>query len=228
VSSVFDLRRGLPGLCEVCRRWDRQRLCDACVARHAPVVARCHSCGLRLAAGPLRCGACLQEPPPFERCRVVADYGFPWDRLITAFKYHGQADLAGPLAGRLHAALDDDAAWPELVLPVPLAPQRLAERGYNQAWELARRVAARIGRPAGAGMLTQTLARSHQAGLDRAGRRRNLRDAFSVVEPARVAGRRVALVDDVLTTGATAAEATLALQRAGAAAVHVWVFARTP
>jgi ComF family protein len=190
---------------------------------------RCLGCGLRLGSAGLRCGACLAAPQPFERCLCAVDYGAPWDRLIAGFKYHGQVELAGVLAEHLHAALDAEAtAWPDLVLPVPLAPARLAERGYNQAWELARRVAARVGRPAAARVLERPLARAPQAGLQRAERRRNLQGAFRVARPQAVAGRRIALVDDVLTTGATAAEAAQALLAAGAAAVQVWALARTP
>lgn len=174
------------------------------------------------------CGACLRAPPPFERCHCIADYAFPWDGLIAAFKFHDQVELAAPLAARLVGALADAAAWPDLVVPVPLAPERLAERGYNQAWELARRVAASLGKPANPHALARLLDGPAQAALGRRERARNLRGAFVVNAPATITGRRVALVDDVLTTGATAAEASRALRRAGASAVHLWVLARTP
>jgi ComF family protein len=138
-------------------------------------------------------------------------------------------DLAGALADRLHGSLEPAAAaWPDLVVPVPLATERLAERGYNQAWELARRVARRAGRPASPFVLERHLARVPQAGLGRTERRRNLQGAFQVADASKVAGRRIALVDDVVTTGATVAEAAGALMAAGAAAVQVWALARTP
>jgi ComF family protein len=185
---------------------------------------------MRLAAGAgARCGECLRDPLPFDHVHCAVDYGFPWDALIGAFKYGGRAELAGALAARLLAVLPPEAAaWPELVVPVPLARDRLAARGYDQAWELARRVARAIDCPADATAIARADGRSPQAGLDRAARRRNLRGAFAVPAPARVAGRRIALVDDVLTTGATAAEAAQALHAAGAAAVGVWAVARTP
>jgi ComF family protein len=219
---VFHLR--WPGQCEVCRRWQDRRLCLDC----APPAdgPRCTGCGLRLAAAGLRCGTCLAEPLPFDACRCAVDYAAPWDRLLIAFKYHGRVDLADALAERLAAAVPE--ATVDLVLPVPLARERLAERGYNQAWELARRVARAQRRPADATVLERALLRAPQAGLGRAERRRNLQGAFRVARPERIAGRRVALVDDVLTTGATAAEAALALRAAGAAAVEVWALARTP
>ncbi len=219
----------LPGQCEVCRQWGRGRLCGDCRARFAAPAPRCGRCALRLAGAAMLCGECLRQPPPQARTCCVADYGFPWDHLIADFKFRGRVDLAPALAALLLRATAEDAA-PDLVLPVPLAPRRLAERGYNQAWELARRVARARRLPASAGLLTRPVETAHQADLPRAARLSNLRAAF-VVDGSRrgtLQGRRVALVDDVLTTGATAREAAATLLRAGAAAVHVWVLARTP
>jgi ComF family protein len=185
---------------------------------------------LRLGLPTPACGACLRETPPFEHTVCAADYAFPWDRLIAEFKFEGRVELAHPLAARLLAAVRvASGPLPALVLPVPLAPRRLAERGYNQAWELARRVAAPLGLVADSEVLLRPLDTAHQAELGRAERQRNLRTAF-MIEPRhreQVQGRRVALVDDVMTTGATAREAALALLRAGAAAVDVWALART-
>jgi ComF family protein len=116
------------------------------------------------------------------------------------------------------------------VLPVPLSPARLRERGYNQAWELARRLAVQRGLPAKAQWLQRLRDTPHQVGLSRSERERNLRDAMWVPPEgqAGVAGQHVALVDDVMTTGMTAAAGARALKAAGAASVQVWVVARTP
>jgi ComF family protein len=219
----------LPGQCEVCRQWRHGRLCGDCKARFAAPAARCERCALRLVSTAVLCGECLRQPPPQVRTLCVADYGFPWDQLIADFKFRGRVDLAPALAALLLQATADDAA-PDLVLPVPLAPRRLAERGYNQAWELARRIARARRLPASAGLLARPVETAHQADLPRAARLANLRAAFVVDHRRRGAlqGRRVALVDDVLTTGATVREAAATLLRAGAAAVHVWVLARTP
>ena len=220
-----------PSQCEVCRQWCGAALCADCIARFAAPVSRCARCALRLGVPAPACGACLREPPPFEHCHCVADYGFPWDRLIAAFKFEGRVELAAPLARCLHAAVSRDHEVPVgLVLPVPLSPRRLAERGYNQAWELARRLAALARRPSRADLLQRPFETAHQAGLGRGERQRNLRGAFMVDPRQRhtLQGQRVMLVDDVLTTGATASEATAALLRAGAAAVDLWVIARTP
>ncbi len=177
------------------------------------------------------CGECLRSPPPFDRSCCVADYGFPWDSLIAAFKFEGRAELATTLAQRMVGAIQQQGPGDvALVLPVPLSGARLAERGYNQAWELAWRLARALQLPARSDVLLRPLETAHQAELGRAARQRNLRRAFMVEPRLRsvLAGRRVALVDDVMTTGATAHAASSALLRAGAAAVSVWVLARTP
>lgn len=216
-----------PGQCECCRRWTRGRLCAAC----GPQVAalRCAGCGLRVGQPVARCGTCLDHPLPLLGCWCAVDYGAPWDSLIARFKYHQGADLAGLLASRLADGVPADAAaGVDLVLPMPLAPRRLAERGYNQAWELARRVARRHGRAASARLLQRTREAPPQAGLDRAARQRNLHGAFAVADAGALAGRHLALVDDVMTTGASIGEAARTLLAAGAASVQAWVLARTP
>jgi ComF family protein len=228
---LHPTRAGPASQCEVCRQWGRSALCADCVVRFASAVPRCGRCGLRLGVPAPACGACLREPPPFEHTVCAADYGFPWDALIAAFKFHGRAELASVLAERLHVAVRAaGVALPRWVVPVPLAPARLAERGYNQAWELARRLGRSLGVAADAGLLRRPADQAHQAELNRAERQRNLRSAFMAAPGRRgdLQGSRVALVDDVMTTGATAREAAAALLRGGAAAVDVWVVARTP
>lgn len=229
--GAASLWPSLPRQCEVCRQWSGQALCPDCVARYAAPRPRCARCGIGLGLAAAACGDCLRDPPPFARTVCVADYGFPWDALIGAFKFEGRPELSGPLADRLVAALQATSApLPDLVLPVPLSPRRLAQRGYNQAWEVARRVAARLPCAAEASLLQRPLEAAHQAELGRAERQSNLRGAF-MVDPRRrslLQGRAVALVDDVMTTGATAREAATALLRAGAARVDLWVLARTP
>ena len=161
----------------------------------------------------------------------AVDYVFPWDHLVREFKFHGRTELASVLAQRLSAAVQRQGAGPvQWVLPVPMTNQRLRERGYDQAWELARRVAAALRLPARANALVRTLDTVHQTELGRAARQRNLRAAFFVPGPQRadLQGARVALVDDVMTTGATLREAAAALRRAGVVAVEAWVLARTP
>ncbi len=214
------------GLCEVCRRWGSGRLCADCVQRFAAPVPRCARCGLRTGQPLAACGECLRDPPPFRATHCALDYAFPWDMLIAQFKFRGQVELAGTLAGLMLR----EPVTASALLPVPLTDARLAERGYNQAWELARRLGAARQVPARTDVLLRVLATPSQAELGRRERQRNLRGAFMVAPAQRawLQGREVMLVDDVMTTGATAREAASTLLRAGAAAVDLWVLARTP
>jgi ComF family protein len=211
----------------VCHGWGRTRLCDACIRRFAEPSPRCGHCALRVPAAHLTCGHCLAAPPAFDRAVAAVDYAHPWGGLLVDFKFHGALDLAGALAARLrHAVAQAAGPPPELLLPVPLSAARLRERGFNQAWELARR----LGFPARPDIVLRTRETPRQADLPLADRAANLRDAFAV-RPGRrawVAGRRIGIVDDVLTSGATAAALATTLRQAGAAEVQVWAVARTP
>ncbi len=205
-------------------------MCDACRTRFAPLRPRCPRCALPSPDGAV-CGSCLRAPPPWSTCVAAVDYGFPWDRLLSRLKFDQRPDLGAPLAGLLAHAL---AALPVergvVVTAVPLSTARLAERGYNQAWELARRVARALRLHADPRLLLRCRDTPHQVGLGRGERERNLRQAL-LATPERTAaihGGTFALVDDVMTTGVTAQAATNALLAAGAASVSVWVVARTP
>jgi ComF family protein len=222
----------LPGLCVVCRDWSRRSLCELCLQRFAPQRPRCAGCARTMPLAVPRCGECTRQASAFERCISGADYAAPWDELIAGFKFHRKTELAPALCEVLWRGVDaaGGAARPALLLPVPLSRERLRERGYNQAWELARRLARRLGVPARADVLQRSRDTPHQIGMSRVEREHNLRDAFWI-EPgqrARLQGTHVALIDDVLTTGATAHAAALTLTRGGAARVDVWVVARTP
>lgn len=225
---MFDL----PTPCAVCRVWSRQRLCADCLQRHAPQRARCRGCGLRVADGVVRCGACIAAPLPVTHTVAAVDYAFPWSGSVTAFKFHAALDLADALGRVLADAVQahDAAPPPDAVLPLPLGRDRLAERGMNQAWELARRVARRLRRRAEAGVLERRVETPHLADLPRDERAKAIRGAFALAPGASavVTGRHIALVDDVMTTGATAGEAARTLLAGGAASVRLWVLARTP
>ena len=230
-SHLLDATARLPSLCAICRGWGVQRVCAQCVQRFAPVVPRCQRCALQVPDGVALCGACLTAPPPFASALAAVEYAHPWDALITHFKFHGALDLAPALARRLLDAFErSEVAAPTLLLPLPLSNARLRERGHNQAWELARRIGRALRCPADARLLLRVKDTPHQLALPPEQRASNVRGAFAV-EPRRLAevrGRRVTLVDDVMTTGATAAEASRTLLQAGASEVNVWVVARTP
>ncbi len=219
--------RRLGGPCAICRQWGAEGICSDCRQLHVLPRERCDACGLALPV-PGRCAVCLRDPPPFVRTQIAVDYAFPWDRLVADLKFGAGTDLAGALGALFASRLHPGPV--SLLVPVPLAPERLAQRGYNQAGLLAQALSARLGVPVVHDLLQRPVDRRQQAALSREDRLNNLRGAF-LVEPARrgrLAGHHVALVDDVMTTGATAREASAELRRAGAAAVEVWAFARTP
>jgi len=223
--------RGLPSLCAVCRGWGRQRVCVACVDRFANGVERCRRCGLEVPAGIETCGACIVAPPPYRGTVAAVTYGYPWDRLVAAFKFHDALDLAPALAGLMltaHRARTDHV--PSLLLPVPLSAQRLQERGYNQAWELARRLGPALDCATDATLLVRVRDTPHQLAFPPDRRAANVRSAFAVNPrgAASLRGQAVTVVDDVMTTGATGAEVARVLLNAGAARVDLWIVARTP
>jgi ComF family protein len=183
----------------------------------------CPRCALPSPGGAV-CGRCLRHPPAFDRARAAFSYGFPLDALIQHFKYAGDLALADLFAELLAEKLKDQPR-PDLLLAMPLHPRRLTERGYNQAAEIARRLAPRLDmswRPDGLRRLRDT---PPQAGLKLLARRRNLRGAFAC--DLDLGGLRVALLDDVMTSGSSLGELAKCVRRAGAVEVEAWVVART-
>ncbi len=181
----------------------------------------CSRCAHPLPA-PGLCGRCISEPPQYDAVVAACRYAFPLDGLIQAYKYNGRL-IAGPALASLLA--DRVRQRPDLIVPVPLTAQRLRERGFNQSLELARSLGQQMGVPVNAQLCVKTRDTAPQTRLPWKQRRKNIRGAF-VVEGG-VAGCHVAVVDDVLTTGATLSELARNLKRAGAATVTGWVIART-
>ncbi|MEQ1803988.1 MAG: ComF family protein [Burkholderiaceae bacterium] len=221
----------LPSLCALCHGWGEQRVCAACLKRWAAPAHRCGRCALGMPWPTTLCGTCLLDPPPYAHAIAAFEYAAPWDGLVARFKFNDALDLGAALTQPLLRAIRvAGVALPDLLLPVPLSEIRLRERGYNQAWEIARRLGKALTLRADAQLLLRTKDTPHQLALPPGARAANVRGAFAV-EPLRlreVRGRGIALVDDVLTTGATAAEITRTLLQAGATRVQVWVLARTP
>jgi len=229
MRRLFErLAAALPGQCAVCRRWPAQPVCESCVARFAQPQARCRRCALPVASGVAECGRCLAAPPPLDACHAAVAYEFPWSGLIVKYKFNGEPGWA-----RSFATLMRSAPWvepaldeAELVVPMPLSRERLAERGFNQALLLARSLAPRKAR---AGLLLRVRHTAAQAGLDRADRLGNVEGAFAVdpLPAGSVRGRKIVLVDDVMTSGASLHAAAQALRQAGAARITAVVMART-
>ncbi len=235
-SRVARVLMRCPGQCAVCRSWSDQRVCSDCLMRYARPVPRCWTCALQLPPERLgharpRCGSCLNRPPPLDRCIAALDYGFPWDQLLQRYKFHQALDLREVLVNRLDQTLSAaEAEAPDWLLAVPLSGERLRERGYNQSHELARVLARRRGLQCASDMLLRVRDTAHQLQLPPEARAANVRQAFAI-HPRRRAlleGRHVALLDDVMTTGATLFELARLLRQAGVAEVQAWVVARTP
>lgn len=200
-------------------------LCRACAGELPRNDRCCHRCALPLAVPAELCGHCQRRLPPWEAAWAPFVYGWPLDRLETRFKF--SADLA---AGRVLATLwsrQPAPVLPDLIVPVPLHRARLRRRGYNQALELARPLARALGVPVGAQVLQRHRATAPQSERDARARRANVRGAFAV-SPGVRAPAHVAVLDDVMTTGATLEACTRALRRAGVRRVDVWALARTP
>lgn len=220
------LRWLLPAHCLLCGGGaDSERdLCAACAREMPWNHPCCGRCALPLATSAAQCGHCLQHPRPWDRAWVPLRYGWPLNRLVTRFKF--SANLA---CGRVLADLWRQAGPPPLrpdcIVPVPLHAGRLRQRGYNQALELARPLARAWAIELDSGLLRRRRATPPQSELDAVTRRRNVRGAFALTAKGALP-RHVALLDDVMTTGATLAECSRVLRRAGVRRVDVWALAR--
>jgi len=224
------LRAVLPLRCLLCGApgANQRDLCAGCARDFAINRPCCPRCALPLETAAPLCGECLASEPPFAAAWAPFRYGHPLDLLEARFKFRG--DLA---AGRVLADLTieragiDAPARPDLMLAVPLHESRLRQRGYNQAYELARPLARTLGVSLDRDLLVRTRATPAQTGLDAAARRRNLRGAFKVVSERKLP-EHIVLIDDVMTTGATLRECARTLRRAGVTRVDAWVLARAP
>ena len=215
------------------------------MARFSATTLRCSLCAialppdLSLGQAPPRsiCLECIKHPPPVDQTLVTVDYAYPWSALITQYKfaeYPGWASffaklmLAEPATRTVFSSLNSD----DFILPLPLSKERLQTRGFNQAWELATQLAAQSGSRAAtdATLLLRVRNTPPQTQLKRQARQDNVRGAFQIdpLRAASLAGKRVVLVDDVMTSGASLFSAASALRAAGAAHITGVVLARTP
>lgn len=213
--------------CPLCHQ-PGNRLCTRCTQALPYNRRPCPRCALPLpeaAPDSLLCAGCQASPPAFDRVLSPLLYQAPVDDLVAGFKYHQRLHLGPALADVLARAVCQQGGRAHLLLPVPMQPQGLRERGFNQAAELTRRLSSRLGIPWAGDRLIRVGGSRHQRSLARGQRRRNVRGAFAC--RGALPGQ-VALVDDVMTTGATAEEACRILKAAGAMRVEVWTVARTP
>jgi len=218
-------QRVFGGTCVLCRGVAGHGvLCTACDA-DLPRLSRplCPRCAVPSAAGAV-CGRCLARAPRFDATIAALEYRFPADVLVHALKFRGELALAALLARLLEERIASDPPV-HFVVPVPLAAQRLRERGYNQALEIARHVAQAAGARLVPEICERTRETPAQIGLPWAERASNMRGAFRTQRS--LDGATVAVLDDVMTTGATLDEIAGTLKDAGAARVVNWVVART-
>lgn len=198
-------------------------LCPGCRGDLPWLGESCPQCAMPSPAGQV-CGACLRDAPSFDRTVALWRYAPNADRLVHAFKYGGRLALARLFARELAMRIDP-LPDVEVIVPMPLAKRRLADRGFNQALEIAKHLGRMVRLPVAYRAARRTRETADQTGLAPAERTRNVRGAFSC--DAALAGRRIAVVDDVMTTGASLDELARTLKRAGAVHVENWVVART-
>ncbi|HEX7026811.1 MAG TPA: ComF family protein [Gammaproteobacteria bacterium] len=204
-------------------------LCEGCLQELPLITLACHGCGLPLTgaanARPL-CGRCLRKPAHFDRTCCPYVYKQPVDWLIGRLKFNARLSHIKVLGGLLQEHLERIGAdCPELIIPVPMHPGRQRQRGFNQALEIARPLARHYNVPLATGLCVRHLDTPPQRELPAKRRATNVRNAFHLRKPLNAS--HIAIVDDVMTTGATVNELARLLKRHGAEYVQVWVLART-
>jgi ComF family protein len=226
--GLAGLRRLLAPRCVACDLEAGDPLCHGCAQDYFSTVPRCVVGALRLpeSVSADRCGRCVREAPHFDATIALTDYAPPADRMIAALKFSGRLHLADAFGSLLARRAQSVLREADAICPVPLSFERQAERGFNQAHEIARRCAAACGRPLRSDVLLRTRHTAAQMSLALADRKRNVRGAF--VARGDLAEARIVVLDDVMTTGATLDAIAAALKRAGASKVSNLVVARTP
>ena len=219
-------------------------MCHACASTYFQPVCRCHQCGIRMdqanttSTTKLRCGQCLKQQPAYDATIVLADYVAPINQLVMAMKHAQGLSLAPWLAAQLADALqvhgrhDQDICRPDVALPVPLTQIKLAQRGFNQAWEITRPLTQKLNLHTSARQLQKIRDTLDQHTLPLRERSKNMHQAFAWSTTAgttkTIQGSHIAIVDDVMTSGATLNEIAQLLKRHGASKVTNLVVCRTP
>ncbi len=223
----------VPSQCAVCKAWPSNGMvCEPCVTRFAQPVRRCATCALVLKAGISadieRCGACIVKPPPLDACLAAVSYEYPWSDCVASYKFGNDPAWASTFTLLMKSTplIDPAVEGVDVILPVPLSAARLQQRGYNQALEICKHLSRE---KTDAYLLLRIKDTLKQSSLSKSERMKNVKAAFAV-EPMRakeLQGKRVLLVDDVMTSGATLFAAAQALRQAGATHITAVVFART-
>ena len=209
--------------CVLCQASDHRDICAACL-HDLPRLsqAHCPSCLLPVPSSQI-CGTCLRKPPAWNQIRAALRYTYPVDALIQALKYRSDLPLAPILADLLLTELQEDSL-PDYVIPVPLHPDRLRDRGFNQAHEISRYLCRKTGCKLLPAACVRIRSTPSQTEIPWKKRKQNIRNAFICTQ--NFAGKQVAIVDDVMTSGATLNELAKVILRQGAGSVRAWVVAR--
>lgn len=223
----------LPAQCALCGIGCPEVLCSPCRAQYlGHGRPRCRQCANPLDDVALLCGCCLRQRPTYDATVTAFDYAAPVDQLLLQLKFAARLALAPLLAELLHVAIQQQPAWevPQLLCPVPLGPARLAQRGFNQALEIARPLARLLDVPLQPRLALRVRETRAQSGVAPQERQANLAHAFAIaVEHAPLLqGCHVGIVDDVMSSGHTVNALAAACKSAGAARVSILVVARTP
>lgn len=217
-------RKLFPVPCLLCGLPCKQNpLCQACAAELPLLGPACRRCAMPLQSAQI-CGRCLQNPPVMDYSFSLYRYQSAIKRCITGFKFHQQLQFADFFASQMQQALALRQDLPDCLVPIPLHPLRLRRRGFNQAHEIARRLARGLNIDCRPDLLKRVRYTSSQAQLSFKQRRQNIRRAFHCSNQSVPA--HVAIIDDVMTSGHTTAEAARLLQQNGAAIIEVWTIAR--
>jgi ComF family protein len=222
----------IPGRCILCQSPSLRHmdLCQSCENELPWLGSRCECCALPLAENHqyTRCGKCLRNPPAFQHCICPLRYDFPVDRLIAGFKHQKKLKYGAVLSklwlSHCQAQID---TLPDALIPVPVHWRRRLLRGFNQSSLIAKDLSAALDIPIYHAVSHPHATRSQQ-GLSAAARRKNLQHAFAFSKHHNVNGKHLAVIDDVLTTTATANTMAVILARNGAARIDIWCLARTP
>ena len=227
--ALHMLNELLPSACILCGGKSCDALCITCCKNYSDhQIARCICCAIRLPefSHSHQCGRCLARPPAFDLTFAASDYSPPIDQLLQALKFHAKLPLAKAF-GRLLSELPLPPNSADLIIAVPLSWERLAERGFNQSLEIAHSLAQYCKLPLVNTVCVRIKHTEAQTSLPMHQRRVNMRNAFAVQNSQLIIGKRILLVDDVMTTGHTLNELAHCLKRHGAAHVTNVVVART-
>ncbi|KTC85909.1 MULTISPECIES: ComF family protein [Legionella] len=225
IASITQMLR-LPSVCVLCYQYHRQpfAVCDSCLNLLKQIGPACRYCALPLPDDTfLSCGVCSKKKPAIDKTITAYLFEEPLRTLVHEFKYHEALYLVSFLARLMLNALPNGVLETQCLVPVPLHPKRLRQRGFNQAAELCKFLARKLALPYELNLCKKIIHTAPQASLNKKQRKQNLQNAFqSQLSPY----QHITLVDDLLTTGSTANELALAFKQQGVAQVDLWCCAR--